>query len=87
MAVRYVAARRVRAAYWDDDLGAVVSTPDSITVIESDRAPVDTGLLDASGVTVFRVTDREPVGIRPASARAGASHALDDNAGIPTGAA
>lgn len=34
------------------------------TVYEAEREPRDTGLLDASGVRLFAVEDREPIGFQ-----------------------
>lgn len=34
----------------------------SIDVIEQDRPPVDSGLLDANGQKLFRVDERHPIG-------------------------
>ena len=39
----------------------------SCTVMEEDRSPVDTGLLDANGTKLWRVEDREPMGLRLAA--------------------
>lgn len=36
----------------------------SIVVLETDPAPVPTGLLDAAGVPLYRVADRIPMGFR-----------------------
>lgn len=38
-----------------------------LTVYEVDDEPVDTGLVDASGLPIYRVTDREPIGFRVAA--------------------
>jgi hypothetical protein len=45
-------------ADWDD-LEAVRL---DIQVYEPERLPVDTGLLDANGVRLWRVDDRPPIG-------------------------
>lgn len=54
MADRYV--RRVRAGYDES------APPIAFDVLESDRGPVDTGLLDANGVKIFRNPERHVVG-------------------------
>jgi hypothetical protein len=56
--VRYVAISRPRprAEYYDE--GPVIAGQ---TVIVEDEAPVETGLLDASGTKLYRVADK----IRP----------------------
>lgn len=36
----------------------------SIEVFESDKRPIDTGLLDVHGDQIFRVIVREPIGFR-----------------------
>lgn len=49
--------RRVRADF--DDYGTASIAFD---VLESDRGPVDTGLLDANGIKIFRNPERHVVG-------------------------
>ncbi len=36
----------------------------SMTVLEEERGPVRTGLLNAAGEPLYRVADREPIGFR-----------------------
>lgn len=50
-------------AYWvvlDDDFDE--TERQTISVYETDNEPIDTGLLDANGDRLFRVTEREPIG-------------------------
>jgi hypothetical protein len=62
--MRYVALSRPPRAWllWDD---TPVQQP-SCTVWEAEREPVDTGLVDPSGIRLYRVEDREPIGFRVA---------------------
>jgi hypothetical protein len=48
-------------AWWDD----YDTAPRSMTVVEAADQPHDTGLLDAAGVPLYRVADREPIGFKP----------------------
>jgi hypothetical protein len=47
-----------------DTTAADRETPQTITVHES-RDASDTGLVDAAGVRIYRVSDRVPMGFRP----------------------
>lgn len=58
---RYVAmARRPRAWITEDDV--VMGDRPSCVVHETDDEPMDTGLLDAHGVALYRVPTRHPIG-------------------------
>lgn len=59
MTTRYVTLARPRGVAFDEYFEAPQV---SIEVIEQDHAPVDTGLLDASGNKLFRVEERRPIG-------------------------
>lgn len=58
---RYIAMARRPKAYedeWHDGSEGLTT----ITVHESDDGPQDTGLLDAHGTPLFRMSDRQPIG-------------------------
>jgi hypothetical protein len=55
--MRYVTIARPRAEYLDD-----APQFNGQTVIVEDDQPVKTGLLDASGVDIYRVRERAQVG-------------------------
>lgn len=38
---------------------------ETITVIEEDRDPIDTGLFDHTGGRIYRIRDTVPMGYRP----------------------
>lgn len=53
--------KRPSAAYYDYDADAVIDNP-TPTVFEHDHAPQETGLLNASGQELFRMSDRRGIG-------------------------
>lgn len=60
---RYVAiARKPKASYFDGDLGCEIHAPEHLTIYEAEDAPRDTGLLDANGTPLYRMSDRQPIG-------------------------
>lgn len=61
-AARYIGLYRPRKKRAAFDLDGERLMPDSISVIVEDDSPVPTGLYDSSGVELYRVTDRRPVG-------------------------
>lgn len=63
MTARYVS----RADGWaaDDLSNEDFEKPQTITVLEVETGAVDTGLLDANGVKIYRVANRMPIGFRP----------------------
>lgn len=60
---RYVALPKPPRGYSFSEWGEAHPT---MQVLENDRAPVDTGLLDAQGVRLFRVSETVPVGFHTA---------------------
>jgi len=58
---RYIAHRSAPRAWTDDAPVSVIARP-TLTVHEADNAPIDTGLLDAHGVPLYRVRERAAVG-------------------------
>ena len=36
----------------------------NVTIFEPEPCPIDTGVLDANGVRIYRVEDRDPIGFR-----------------------
>lgn len=64
MTQRYVPLARAPRA-WQSEGGDYWAERPTIAVWETERAPVDTGLLDASGTRLYRVNDPEPIGFRP----------------------
>ncbi len=50
-----------RASYYDGGLG-LIHMPDSVTVVEQDKAPQATGLFDASGCPLYRVEEQVRIG-------------------------
>lgn len=58
---RYVAIQRPRA--WSSAHEVPEDRP-NCTVFEVEGAPRDTGIYDASGVKLYAVEDREPIGFR-----------------------
>ncbi len=61
MAERYVTRRSAVRASED---GWYPDGPVSMTVLEDESGPVETGLLDQHGAKLYRVIQREPVGFR-----------------------
>lgn len=64
MNARYIPLREP-PRQWFSDQEFPQSLP-SCVVHEQDAAPVDTGLVDAYGTRLFRITDRPPIGFRSA---------------------
>jgi len=62
MAHRYVALRRAPPRRAEVDYDGNRLGPDTIQVIVEEDSPVETGLYDANGVRLFRITARRPVG-------------------------
>jgi len=46
----------------DDDWWIYETGPQTMQVIEEDREPVDTGLVDSNGPPIYRVHNRVPIG-------------------------
>lgn len=63
MTQRYVALARP-PKLWRTEDGEFWAERPTLTVWESDPAPIDTGLLDASGTRLYRTPDRQPMGFR-----------------------
>ncbi len=61
---RYV----TRANIATDDIWTPDDRP-TLSVIVEDREPLDTGLVDAGGVRIFRVSERAPMGFRTGECR------------------
>ena len=59
---RYITKPHAR---WCDDLECEVAEPGPLVVFEPDGDPQPTGLLDAHGNELYRVSDRRPIGYRP----------------------
>ena len=55
--------RRTRKAYRSEDEDGWQDRP-TISVIQDDDEPAETGLLDANGTPLYRVKDSIPVGFR-----------------------
>ena len=53
---------RLRASYYDYSVGDNVLMPDSCTVMETDKSPFETGLLDATGTPLYRVPETVKIG-------------------------
>jgi hypothetical protein len=65
MTTRYVALRRAPGPRaWINDYNETLPAQPTVTVIEGDPAPAETGLLDAHGTPLYRVAEREPIGFR-----------------------
>ncbi len=68
MSHRYVSIARkpasapARASYYDYSVGDHVLMPDSCTVMEMDKSPIETGLFDASGNALYRVPETVKIG-------------------------
>jgi hypothetical protein len=60
---RYVAIAAVKPRSWLDGEG-YEGSPVSIDVYAADPEPKPTGLLDARGIPLFRISTREPIGFR-----------------------
>ena len=58
---RYVAIARKPRSWWAEE-DEFSSERRTIDVIEPPHEPIDTGLLDASGVPLYRVNERGPIG-------------------------
>lgn len=58
MAIRYVAIPQAGRDWWEADGSAYLPR----TVHESERKPIDTGLLDVNGVELYRVSEPNPIG-------------------------
>lgn len=58
----YVRITTVGCVFWDDGEGLSPAEQISISVIEDDAAPVETGILDADGIMIGRLPDRIPIG-------------------------
>jgi hypothetical protein len=62
--VRYVTASKSSRAWWDD-LYQLDSTPigfDRVQVLETGSDPYPTGLLDAQGNELFRLSEKRSIG-------------------------
>lgn len=62
--VRYVTGSKSPRAWWDD-LYQLDRTPvgcDRVQVLEAGSDPCPTGLLDAQGNELFRMTEKQPIG-------------------------
>lgn len=62
----HISAQGNRLAWWDelDQLDGNASDPKSIQVYEAESEMRPTGLLDAHGQPLFRITKRTPIGFR-----------------------
>jgi hypothetical protein len=58
---RYVSGPS-RSGYYDYSVGDHVLMPDSCTVVEIDKSPIETGLLDANGHRLFRLPETVEIG-------------------------
>lgn len=61
--IKYVALPNPPRA-WDSDHGSMAVRPSQI-VYEDELVPVDTGLLDAHGLRLYRVIERGKLGFEP----------------------
>ncbi len=66
---RYVAmakapSTRPQGGYYDYSVGDHVLMPESCTVMEADKSPMETGLLDASGNWLYRVQETVKIGFQ-----------------------
>ena len=52
----------VRSGYYDYSVGDHVLMPDSCTVVEMDKSPIETGLLNAEGHRLYRVPETVKLG-------------------------
>lgn len=59
----YRSVRKPVRSDWTSPEFAALCQPDTLTVHE-DNEPVDTGLLDEHGNSIYRLRDRVPVGYR-----------------------
>ncbi len=64
--VKYVTRSAAQRAWWDDlyHIDTRSSFVDRITVHEGPEGPQSTGLLDAQGNELFRLTEKHPIGFR-----------------------
>ena len=64
--VKYVRLSLAQRAWWDDlyHLDPRSSSVDRVTVLETPDDPQPTGLLDAQGNELFRMTEKRPIGFR-----------------------
>ena len=64
--VKYVRLSAAQRAWWDDlyHLDPRSSSVDRVTVHETSDEPQPTGLLDAHGNELFRMTEKQPIGFR-----------------------
>ena len=58
--MKYVAIHRPRNDWFEEERPMTVQT--SMTVYERDDEPQDTGLLDANGTKLYRVSDKQKMG-------------------------
>ena len=64
--VKYVKLSLAQRAWWDDlyHLDPRSSSVNRVTVLETPDDPQPTGLLDAHGNELFRMTEKRPKGFR-----------------------
>jgi len=64
--VKYVRLSSAQRAWWDDLYHLDPRSPsvDRVTVLETPDDPQPTGLLDAQGNELFRMTEKHPIGFR-----------------------
>ena len=64
--VKYVTRSNAQRAWWDDLYHLAPRWPsvDRVTVHETPDDPQPTGLLDAHGNELFRMTEKRPIGFR-----------------------
>ena len=64
--VKYLTLSPAQRAWWDDlyHLDPRPSSVDRVTVLETADDPQPTGLLDAQGNELFRMTEKRPIGFR-----------------------
>ena len=61
MSDRYIAKPR---QWWSHELEEEMAAPTTITIVEADHEPQETGLLDSHGNPLYRVPKRRPIGFR-----------------------